>query len=136
MTRRPLLLFLALLILAAPWAWAEDSGRRKVKTLVDYRSELALTDQQVEDIGAALKAFQATLTEQRKLQKQYESEYAKLLAERAPLDQIKQKLRQVTDTNFQLRYADVLTSRKVESILRSDQLAKWRAIQNQVRQAP
>lgn len=113
-------------------SWAEG---RKVKTLVDYKAELSLTDAQIKDVGEALKNFQTTVTEQRKLLTQYEGEYSKLVSERAPLDQVKQKLRQVTDVNFNLRYADILTSRKVESILSADQLAKWRDIQSKVRSA-
>jgi hypothetical protein len=110
-----------------------EGGDRKVKTLVDYKAELSLTDQQIKDIGDALKAFHKTISEQRKLLVQYEGEYAKLVADKAPLDQIKQKLRQVTDTNFNLRYADVLTSRKVEGVLSPEQLARWRDIQARVR---
>lgn len=112
---------------------AEQGGDRKVKTLVDYKTELSLTDKQIADIRDALKNFQVTIVEQRKLLTQYEGEYSKLVAEKAPLDQIKQKLRQVTDTNFNLRYADVLTSRKVESILTPEQMTKWRDIQAKVR---
>jgi hypothetical protein len=117
-------------------ALAQKGGQpKKVRTLVDYKTELSLTDQQIEDIRESLKAFQTTVVEQRKLLRQYEGEYAKLVADHAPLDQVKQKLRQVTDTGFNLRYADVLTSRKVESILTADQLQKWRQIQTRVRGA-
>ncbi len=108
---------------------------RKIKTLVDYKAELGLSDAQITEIGEALKSFQVTITEQRKLLTQYEGEYSKLLADHAPLEQIKQKLRQVTDTNFNLRYADVLTSRKVEGILSAEQMSKWRAMQAKVRAA-
>lgn len=109
---------------------------RKVKTLVDYKAELSLTDTQIKEIGDALKNFQTTITEQRKLLTQFEGEYSKLVSDHAPLEQVKQKLRQLTDVNFNLRYADVLTSRKVEGILSTDQLTRWREIQTKVRSAP
>lgn len=134
--KRALLVLLALGLIALRPGWAEPGKPRKVKTLVDYKAELSLTDTQIKDIQEALKAFQVTIVEQRKLLKQYEEEYGKLVSEKAPLDQIKQKLRQVTDTNFNLRYADVLTSRKVESILTVEQMTKWRDIQAKVRSAP
>lgn len=127
---------LALVLLLVCPALAQKQGQapsKKVKTLVDYKAELGLSDKQVADIGAALKSFQTTMVEQRKLLMKYEGEYSKLVSDHAPLDQVKQKLRQVTDTNFNLRYADVLTSRKVESIMTGDQIAKWRAIQAKVR---
>jgi hypothetical protein len=126
------LLFLSLLASAGPGR-ADSPPARKVKTMVDYKTELSLSDDQVKAIQEALKAFQVTIIEQRKLLVQYEGEYANLVAEKAPLEQIKQKLRQVTDTNFNLRYADVLTSRKVESILTAQQLSRWRQIQAKVR---
>lgn len=128
-------LFLALFLTLALSASADNSGKdqRKLKTLVDYKMELSLSDTQVDEIKKALKSFHTTTTEQRKLLSQYEAEYSKLVSERAPLEQVKQKLRQVTDTNFNLRYADVLTSRKVESTLSAEQLTKWRGIQSKVR---
>lgn len=140
MLKTMLTLLLTGLLLAAP-AMAETPAKpkpegRKIKTLVDYKAELGLTDAQITEIGEALKSFQTTITEQRKLLTQYETEYSKLLSDHAPLEQIKQKLRQVTDTNFNLRYADVLTSRKVEGILSADQMSKWRAMQAKVRSAP
>ena len=130
------LLALLGLLVVGPANAQQDGGDRKVKTLVDYKTELSLSDKQIAGIREALKNFQATIVEQRKLLTQYESEYSKLVAEKAPLDQVKQKLRQVTDTGFNLRYADVLTSRKVESILTADQMAKWREIQSKARSTP
>lgn len=134
--KKALLSLVLLCLVAVAPAWAQEAGGRKVKTLVDYKAELSLTTEQIKGIGEALKNFQATTTEQRKLLTQYEGEYSKLVSERAPLDQVKQKLRQVTNVNFNLRYADVLTSRKVEGILSTDQLSKWREIQAKVRNKP
>ena len=136
MKRALVLLALLGLLAAGPGAAQQGGGDRKVKTLVDYKTELSLSDKQIADIREALKNFQATIVEQRKLLTQYEGEYSKLVSEKAPLDQIKQKLRQVTDTGFNLRYADVLTSRKVESILTADQMTKWRDIQTKARSTP
>lgn len=133
MKRALVMLALFGLVALGPAVAKPGGEERKVKTLVDYKTELSLTDKQVTDIRDALKSFQVTVVEQRKLLTQYEGEYSKLVAAKAPLDQIKQKLRQVTDTNFNLRYADVLTSRKVESILTADQIARWRDIQAKVR---
>lgn len=135
MKRSLLPLLLALILAVATGVGAEDTakGQRKLKTLVDYKTELSLTNTQVDEIGKALQSFHDITSKQRKLLNEYEAEYAKLVADKAPLDQVKQKLRQVTDTNFNLRYADVLTSRKVESILSAEQLSTWRGIQAQVR---
>lgn len=106
----------------------------KVKTLIDYRSDLNLSDKQVKEIRDTLIAYQTVVTEQRKALSQYEKEYSGLVSERAPLEQIKSKLRQITDASFTLRFADVQTARRVESTLSADQLKKWRDIQAKVRQ--
>lgn len=127
-----------LLVLAAGPSWAqteEKKEQKKIKTIVDYRDELGLTDEQVNGVAEALKSFQETVNTQRKLLIQYEKEYRELLAAHAPLPEIKQKLRQVADTRFNLRYADVVTSRKVEQVMSEEQLKKWREIQAKVRAA-
>ncbi len=137
MTR--LLLTLSLLSALAPGpSLAETPAPKpkanKVKTLIDYKSELNLSDKQVKEIKDTLIAYQTVVTQQRKALSQYEKEYSGLVSERAPLEQIKSKLRQITDTSFNLRFADVQTARKVESTLSADQLKKWRDIQAKVRQ--
>ncbi len=134
------LLFLTLTLLsgfALGPAPAEDKPKpktTKVKTLIDYKSELGLSDKQVKEIKDTLFAYQNVVTEQRKALSTYEKEYSGLVSERAPLEQIKGKLRQITDTSFNLRFADVQTARKVETVLTADQLKKWRDIQAKVRQ--
>lgn len=139
---KSLLLTLIVLIgLGASPALAQDSGDKKdpkpaakpVKTLVDYKDELGLTDEQINGVAEALKNFQETIKTQKSLMVTYEQDYRKLLKDHAPLPEIKQKLRQIADVRFNLRYADVVTSRKVEGLMTAEQLKKWRAIQAKVR---
>lgn len=125
------LLLLALLTLNT--AHAEDGKRARAKTLLDYKKELSLSESQVKDIKETLSAYQTVIAQQRKSLAEHEKQYSSLVAARAPMDQIKQKLRQVTDTTYTLRLSDVQTARKVESILSADQLKKWREMQNKVR---
>ncbi len=125
------LLLIALLTLGS--AHAEDGKRARVKTLLDYKKELSLSESQVKEIKETLSAYQTVVAQQRKSLMQYEKQYSSLVAGRAPIDQIKQKLRQVTDTTYTLRLSDVQTARKVESILSADQLKKWREMQGKVR---
>lgn len=136
MNRITLLILTFLAFVVAPSALAQDAAKdKKIKTLVDYKAELSMTDAQITQITDALKNYQATVVAQKKLLNQYNTEYAQLLKARAPLDEIKQKLRQVSDVGFNLRYVDVLTSRKVEDALSTEQLAKWRSIQAKVRES-
>jgi len=113
----------------------EPPAQRSVKTLVDYKDELGLSEEQVSTIRAALANYAATLKEQRAALSGYEKEYSELVKSQAPLSEIKSKLRQATDARFNLRYADVLTSRLVTEALSEEQMAKWREIQSKVRQS-
>ena len=132
---KPLKIFSILLVLLLTLipTQAENGKKPRVKTLLDYQKELSLSDGQVKEIKETLAAYQTVIAQQRRGLAQYEKEYSKLVAERAPMDQIKQKLRQLTDTTYNLRLSDVQTARKVESILSADQLKKWRELQNKVR---
>lgn len=119
-------------------AWADgnspkEPAKKTVKTMLDYKDELGMTDDQVKEVSDALKSFQVTITEQRTALQTEEKEFKELLAANAPLSDIKAKLRQISDTRFNLRYADVLTSRRVSDALKPEQMKKWREIQAKVR---
>ncbi len=132
------LMFLSMLlgapVAAQDQAPAKDEPKR-VKTIVDYREELGLTQEQIDQVAEALKNFQETINTQRKAMVQYEKDYTELLKSHAPLPEIKQKLIQIEGARTKLRYADVVTSRKVESIMSEEQMTKWRGIQAKVRGA-
>lgn len=139
MTLKKLLtIFLMMAFIFGP-GWAEEEatkaaeGQKSVKTMLDYRAELGMTDSQVKDLTETLKSFQQTISEHRSGLQAQEKEFRKLLSENAPLSDIKAKLRQISDTRFHLRYADVLTSRRVAEILKPEQMKKWREIQAKVR---
>ena len=112
---------------------AEAAKPKKIKTMVDYKDELGLSDEQVKAVTDALTGFQTTVKTQRDALKTQEAEFKNLLKSQAPLPDIKAKLRQIADTRFNLRYADVLTSRRVSDTLTADQMKKWREIQAEVR---
>ena len=101
--------------------------------MIDYKDELGLSEEQVKEVSTALLSFQATVKKQRAILTQSEQDYKQLLQDEAPLADIKSKLRTIADTRFQLRYADVLTSRRVSEALTDEQMSKWREIQTKVR---
>ena len=124
--------------LLTPAALAQQSGAAKpakktVKTMISYKEQLNLSDAQIKEIETALTSYQATVTQQRTTLGTLEQEFKSLVQGKAPLPDIKSKLRQITDTRFQLRYSDVLTSRRVSDALSTEQMAKWREIQQRVR---
>lgn len=107
--------------------------KKKIKTMIDYKDELGLSEEQVKEVATALVSFQNTVKKLRADLAQHEQDYQKLVAEEAPLADIKSKLRLIADTRFALRYADVLTSRRVSEALTDEQMKKWREIQTKVR---
>lgn len=130
---------LLLFTLVGQAAWAQEDGdkpkpeKKKIKTMIDYKDELGLSEEQVKEVATALVAFQNTVKKLRADLAQHEQDYKKLIAEEAPLADIKAKLRLIADTRFALRYADVLTSRRVSEALTDEQMKKWREIQSKVR---
>lgn len=115
---------------------AEDqpaAAKKPIKTMIDYKDELGLTDTEITQVKEALTSFQSTVKEQRAILQASEKEYRDLMKAAAPLPDIKSKLRQIADARFNLRYADVLTSRRVSDIMGADKMQKWRAIQAKVR---
>jgi hypothetical protein len=133
------LILTVIFVFSSGAAWAQDGSgqkappKKKIKTMVDYQKELGLSDEQVAEVNASLVSFQETVTAQRAKLAQYEKEYKILLQNEAALADIKSKLRQIADTRFQIRYADVLTSRRVSNALTDEQMDKWREIQTKVR---
>lgn len=111
----------------------KESSKQEVKTMIDYKNELGLSEAQVNSVRDALVGFQKTIKTEREALAQQEKEFQSLLQAEAPLADIKAKLRQISDTRFNLRYADVLTSRRVKEALTPEQMEKWRAIQAKVR---
>lgn len=130
------LLLILSCLLAVPSLAQESAGAdkpKKIKTMVDYKDELGLSDQQVKSVTEALAGFQNTVKTQRQALQTQEAEFKSLLQSKAPLPDIKAKLREIADTRFSLRYADVLTSRRVSDTLTAEQMTKWREIQAKVR---
>ena len=132
-------LLLTLFLFCSGQTLAQEAGapdkppQKKIKTMIDYKDELGLSEEQVKEVSTALLSFQATVKKQRAILTQSEQDYKQLLQDEAPLADIKSKLRTIADTRFQLRYADVLTSRRVSEALTDEQMSKWREIQTKVR---
>jgi septal ring factor EnvC (AmiA/AmiB activator) len=133
------LLLVALFIFSSGAVLAQEPStpdkppKKKIKTMIDYKDELDLTEEQVKEVRTALLSFQTTVKQLRATLAQSEKDYKQLVKEEAPLSDIKSTLRTIADARFQLRYADVVTSRRVSDALTDQQMAKWREIQTKVR---
>lgn len=127
------------LALAVP-TWGQDASpspkpaeKKTVKTMIDYKEDLSMTDEQVKEVKDALASYAATLKQQRGNLQTLEKEYRVLLKEEAPLADIKKKLVEIMQVRFNLRYADVLTTRRVTKALSEDQMKQWKEIQAKAR---
>jgi Spy/CpxP family protein refolding chaperone len=130
-----LLILVALSLLAS--AQTPQPAQKKSKTLVDYQSELGLSDTQVADVKRTLELFKSEIKAYQSQLLETEQSLAARVKAGGSIEEIKADLRQSSDLHFQLRYLDVVTSRKVEAILSPDQMARWREIQQKKRgQAP
>lgn len=138
MIKKIMMLVFILGLIGGP-VWAQDEAKpaaqKPIKTMIDYRDELGLSDEQVKEVAEALKTFQVTVKEKRTALNTQEKEFKELLKAKAPLPDIKSKLKEISETRFTLRYADVLTSRRVSDALAEEQMKKWREIQAKVRAA-
>ncbi len=114
-------------------ATGEAKQQVVVKTIFAYQKELSLTDKQVQDLKDKLSDFQKYLIEQRKTLVNLQKELNEMIANRAVLKLIKEKLEQIAHVQADTGYFDVETSRKIEEELTPAQLEKWKGIQGEAR---
>lgn len=125
---------LVLLALLLATAYSEPTNKAKVKTIFDYKQELALTDQQVASMKAALVELNESVKSGRTGLNQLEAEYKALIAkEGTTMDEARSKLQQIADSTVALRLKDLEISRKITATLTAEQQKKWRSIQAQMR---
>lgn len=100
-----------------------------IKTMWDYQKELGLSDAQVADIKKAIVDLDKQVrTEQERL-KPLDARLNEQMAKDASLDDLRTTLQQVAVVQIDIRLADVMTSRKINALLKPEQLQRWRQIQ-------
>ena len=108
---------------------APDAQKKEVKTIFSYKTELGLTDKQVEDMKALVSKLQATLNEKGKALIDMRNDLGKMIQSKENLGIIRAQLRKISDLQVDVSYMDIETARKIESILSPVQLKKWQDIQ-------
>lgn len=103
------------------------------RTIFDYKAELNLSDKQEQDIRNIL----INLNKDSRLAAArvviMESELEDLTEKEADLEQIRKKLREISELRINLRIQDLEASRKINRVLSPEQLKKWRGIQASAR---
>lgn len=103
----------------------------RVKTIFDYKKELALTQDQEEKLRAIWGDFQGQMTRLKAKLQVAELDLSDLLKSRASLEVVKAKLQESEKLRVDLRFADIEASRKIEGVLSRDQSKKWQEIKKE-----
>lgn len=114
---------LLLSVALAGMAWS-DPG----KTLLDYQSELQLSQAQSAQLKTDLTFFVSHSNELRQQLQQAEKLVSQQTASQAPLPQLQSSVEHAEDLRTQLRFQDVTTSRKVRTLLTPEQWERWQQI--------
>lgn len=112
---------------------APTSERTVLKPLWDYRTEIGLSDDQVQAMKDAIGAYNRTAADLRGKVRVQEEKLKRLIYEEAPIHLIRSGLQALASYQVELRIEDLLASRKVNAVMTADQLAKWRALQEKAR---
>jgi predicted RNase H-like nuclease (RuvC/YqgF family) len=108
---------------------AQETQKKEVKTIFNYKTELGLSDKQVEDMKALVSKLQTTLNEKGKMLLDLRNDLAKMIREKDNLGTIKSQLKKIADLQVEISYMDIETARKIEGVLAPKQLKKWQDIQ-------
>ena len=131
--------FLVLLLALWPSAWADPpkNDAPKIKTIFNYKTELGLSDAQIEAIKSELVNLNSNFKQSKAKIAQLEAEFRALIAREASTEEAKSKLQQIAEATVAFRLSDFETSKRITATMSAEQKAKWAAIRAQLRpQAP
>ncbi len=106
---------------------------RNVETIFDYKAEIGLSDQQEKDIRQAVEALVKQARVQQAKLVIAADELETLVSAEADLKVIRAKLMEIATLQVDMRYEDLATSRKINALMTSVQLEKWKKIQEKAR---
>jgi len=126
-------LFSFLLVAALAGPVYSQTANQPIKTTFDYKAELSLTDAQEKEIKQILIDLNRELQLEKAKLTIAGIELQDLIKKEADLDQIRKALNQEAALRVSLAYADLAATRKINQVLSSEQLRKWRAMQEAAR---
>lgn len=101
----------------------------QVKTIYEYKTELGLTDKQEKDLKKVLEDFQVYFTDKKKTLTTLQTDLGDMITKKEDIKKIRKQLENMARIQVDASCFDIETSRKVESVLTPNQMAKWKAIQ-------
>ena len=106
----------------------EKSSKKVLKTIFSYKKELNLTDEQIDKLHKILDEFTEQLKRKRLKLRVLNIEFNELIRNRASLDKIKSKLKEIAELEVEIRFLDIKSAREIEEVLTPEQLKKWNKI--------
>lgn len=113
-----------------------ETQSTQVKTIFDFKAELGLTDKQETEIREILADLNKEVQLTRAKLTILSFELEDLVKKQVTLEQIKKNLKDQADLQANMRFADMVATMKIDKVLSSEQLSKWRRIQASAREAP
>ncbi len=134
--KRVILTMVLAFFLSVNYSFAQSSAQpippqAEFKTILDYKSELGLTDSQVKSLQELSNRTRQYVLDKRKSMITLRSELRDLAAKKADLKSIRNKLEQISAVQVDLLYIEFETARKLENILTPSQLQKWNNIRKE-----
>ena len=111
-------------------AWGTTLGaKEKVRTMLDFRQEIGLTDQQQKSISSLLETLGQRLSSLQEKNKALRGEAKLLIDKDGELEEIRSKLVDLANNQVEAQMLDLTTARKVNHLLTKEQVQRWTAIQ-------
>jgi len=113
----------------APAIPAAPAAAPKRNSIFDYKAELNLSDAQIMKMKEMIDELnkENRLTQARRALA--DAELQNLIEKEAEIQQIRTKLREASEISIAGRIADIEYARKINAVMSSSQLKKWREIQ-------
>jgi len=107
------------------------SEKKEIKTIFNYKTELGLTDPQIQSIKDSISKLQASLSERAKQINTLSQELITMIKNKESIKLIKEKLEKIAAFQVENSISDIETSRGIEDVLTPAQLKKWKNIQTE-----
>lgn len=107
------------------------AGKRQIKTMLDYKSELNLTEDQAKRIRDYLNNLDKEFRVMKANLQLVNVDLQNLMEKDADIAEIKKKVRESYDIQASIRIVDLEAARNINKVLSKEQLARWKAIRSQ-----
>jgi len=109
----------------------QTQPQRRVYTILDFKDELKLSQEQVEKIRKIIDEFEKRAKPLRERVVAQDREIRELLEREADLKEIRGKIKENFSLRADLLIMEIEAGRKIDGVLTPEQLKKWREIRRQ-----